>query len=561
MSPRYVFLFLALVCILVSCGKNSGSSDIREVSAVIAITGDVDNFNPVVSDVAASQQLNSVVYPMMFDIEFDITEGKLIYKPGLVKSWEFKNDGKDVLLIIRNDVRWEDGMPVTTDDIKFSYSLYGDPLVASARSNYVDNMIHTNGKFDPEKSITVIDDTTIVFHFTHKYPQQLFHLNLSPIPYHIYKNADRATLRSNPANEQPIGAGPFRVNKWIRQQEVELLANKKSVLPYPAKLERVIARVITEPTTRLTELKKGTLDMMWPIYPEDVKDIQKDCPDIKLETLPPRGYEYVGWANIDFEEYHKSNGKTIVPHKLFGDTRVRQALTFGINRKEILDTKLKQFGELAVSDISPIFRWAINTDLIPYAYDPDKARALLAQAGWSDTDGDGILDKDGKKFEFTLHYNAGNKRREYSATIIQGNLKELGIKVNPKAVDPVVFFDNVGNKNYDAFIAGFSSGLAIDPSDRWGSIANPFNNTGFINARVLELINLGMHVGNDREAARFWKEIQAILHQEQPCTFLFWVKDIVGINRRLKNTNVNVLGPLDKMWDWSIGDPNSYATY
>jgi peptide/nickel transport system substrate-binding protein len=561
MSPRILLPLLLISLVLASCGKGSENSEQKSVSAVIAMTGDVDNFNPVVSNVAASQQLNSIVYPMMFDIEFNHSEGSLLHKPALVKSWRFENDGKDVVLVIRDDVRWEDGIPVTIDDIKFSYSLYGDPEVASARSNYVENMIHTNGVFDVDKSITIVDDTTVVFHFTHKYPQQLFHLNLSPIPYHIYKNADRATLRSNPANERPIGAGPFRVERWVRQQEVVLVRNRKSDLPYPAKLESVVARVITEPTTRLTELKKGTVDMLWPIYPEDVDDLQQNYPDIRLETLPPRGYEYIGWANIDFEEYNASNGRNVFPHKLFGDTRVRQALTFGINRKGIMDAKLGEYGEVAVSDVSPIFRWAVNNDLIPYPYDPDKARNLLRQAGWADTDGDGIIDKGGLKFEFTLHYNAGNKRREYACTVAQENLKQLGIKVNILSVDPVVFFENISRKKYDAFLAGFSVPLAIDPSDRWGNISNPFNSSGFRNARVHELINLGMHVGSEREAARFWKEVQAILHQEQPCTFLYWVKDIVGINRRLKNTDVNVLGPLNKMWDWKIGDPKSGATF
>ncbi|MDT8323344.1 MAG: ABC transporter substrate-binding protein [Bacteroidota bacterium] len=528
-------------------------------AAVVALSGDADNFNPVVSNSSTSSDIQGNIYPMMFDVSFDMREGKLKYGKGLVNSWEHANDGKDVILHLRTDVRWQDGMLVTPEDIKFSFSLYGDPEVASPRRSYLESMIFTDGKFDVNKSIEIVDDSTMVFHFAKQYPLQLFHINLSPIPEHVYRNADRKTLRSNPANERPVGAGPFKLEEWVRQQQITLSRNPKCTLPYPAKLENVIFRVISEPTTRLTELKKGTVDVMRPVYPDDVKDIQENNPQIKLLTLPPRSYEYIGWMNIDTEEYHNS-GK-VVAHPLFGDRRVRQALTYAINRKELMEHELGPYGELAVTDFSPIFRWAIKHDLIPYPYDPEKARQLLRSAGWSDSNGDGILDQGAKDFEFTLHYNIGNKRREYVATVVQKELKSIGIKVNLQSVEPVVLYQNIEDKRYDAFIAGFSVGLAIDPAGRWGEISNPFNTVAFANRRIQELLKLGLHVATERDAGPFWKEAQAILHQEQPCTFLYWIKDIVGVNRRLKNTNINVLGVTDHMWDWTIGDPNSYMTY
>lgn len=558
MTPRLLFVSVLCCAMLIGCGKRSADKDAMAETAVVAISGDADNLNPVVANTTVASDIASGVYPMMFDVVFDLREGKLKFGPGLVTSWEFTNDGKDVILRIRKDIRWEDGMPVTTEDIKFSYELYGDPDVASPRRNYVESMIFTDGKFDIDKSVTIVDDTTMIFHFVKTYPLQLFHLNLSPIPKHVYHNADRRTMRTNPANERAVGAGPFRLEEWVRQQQITLVRNGKAALPYPAKLERVVFRVISEPTTRLTELKKGTVDLMRPVYPEDVKEIQEKNPDIKLITLPPRNYDYIGWMNIDIEAYHSK--KVIKPHPLFGDRRVRQALTYGIDRRSILREKLQSYGELAVTDFSPIFRWAINKTLVPYPYDPEKARQLLRLAGWSDSNGDGILDKGGRNFEFTLYYNAGNKRREYVATVVQDNLKQLGIRCKIQAVENIVLYQNIDEKKYEAFIDGFSVGLAIDPSDRWGDVLNPFNTVGFQNGRIAELLKLGLHVQNERDAGPFWMEIQSILHQEQPVTFMYWVKEIVGVNRRLKNTNINTLGITDRMWDWTIGDPNSAMT-
>ncbi len=561
MSSRLLLVTVLCCGVFLSCGNKSDKDSDLDKTAIIAIAGDADTFNPIFANSVTSSDVTGNVFPMMFDVSFDLREGELVYNPGLIGSWEMLSDGRDVLLHLRSDVRWEDGTPVSTRDVKFSYSLYGDNQLASPRRNYVESMIWTDGKFDVGKSIEIVDDTTMIFHFKRQYPLQFYHMNLSPIPYHIYKNVDRKSMHASPLNDKPIAAGPYRLERWSRQQEIVLVRNTKSLLPYPSKLDRVIFRVITEPITRLTELKKGTVDIMRPVYPENIEELQEGHPEIRLQTLPPNRYEYIGWANIDFEKYNLSEGKTIVPHPLFGDHRVRQALTYGIDRKNIVATQLGAYGELAVTDFSPIFRWAIKADLIPYPYDPQKARELLRMTGWMDTDGDGILDKDGKKFEFDLHYNVGNKRREYVATVVQENLKQLGIRVELKSVEPVVLFQNIGNKQYDAFIAGFRIGLAIDPSDRWGDITNPFNNTGFNHRRVTELLRLGLHVKKERDAGRFWKEIQAILHQQQPCTFLYWVKDVVAVNRRLKNTQINVLGTTDHMWDWMIGNPNSYMTY
>jgi peptide/nickel transport system substrate-binding protein len=250
----------------------------------------------------------------------------------------------------------------------------------------------------------------------------------------------------------------------------------------------------------------------------------------------------------------------VLPHPLFGDRRVRQALTYAIDRPSILRAQLGPYGDPAVTDFSPIFRWAIANAIIPYPFDQEKARGLLREAGWADTDGDGILDRKGRRFEFTLYYNVGNKRREYVATVVQENLKQLGVRVNIQAVEATVMYQNVEQKKYDAFIAGFRVPLAIDPSDRWGSIHNPFNTVAFSNPRVTELLKLGLSVANERDAGPFWKELQLILHQEQPCTFLYWIKDIVGVNPRLRNTSINVLGVTDRMWDWTIGDPGGAYT-
>ncbi len=555
MSARLLPVFALLSILSLSCGKSGPAG--MENTAVVALTGDIESFNPVITSSAISSEVQYALYPQMFELTFDMIQGKLIYQPALVRRWEFLNKGLDVKLVIRNDVRWENGVLLSPEDIKFTYSLVGDPLVASPNRYYVDNMISTDGNFDVDKSIEILDDTTMIFHFSTTYPEQLFHLTIPPIPKHIFKDVDRASIRTHPANSKPLSAGPFKFEKWVPHQDIVLASNLKCTFPGPSRLERIVFRIIQESTTRLTELKKGTIDLMWPVYLEDIKELQDSYKDIRLETLPPRQYDYIAWANIDFAEYNKSGGKTLLPHRMFGDQRVRQALTYGINRKAILDSRLGAYGELAVSDFSPLFRWAINYDLRPYPYDPDRARKLLNEAGWRDTDGDGVLDRQGTRFEFQLLYGAGNSRRLYAATVVQENLKQLGIIVNLTPLEPTVLYERVRKKEFDAMFGGFNVSLAIDPSDRWGDISNPFNTAGFQNARVATLLKLGKVAPNEQEAARYWKEIQAILHQSQPFTFMYWIKDVVAVNRRLKQTNISTMGILEGIGNWKIGDPRS----
>lgn len=554
MNHRCFLTVIATSLLIFSCGKKQKVIDPRPGVAVVAIMSDVSHLNPIITTETIESQVNGILYPILFEEAFDMGEGRLILKPMLAKRWEFQNEGKDVVLYLRNDVTWEDGFPVTAADVKFSFGLYGNPAVASPRRNYVDGMIFTNGTFDLDKSITIINDTTLVFHFQRPYPEQLFHINLQPIARHVYRNIDPAQLASAQAGMTPVGSGPFRFVRWTRLQELVVGSNPKSVLPYPAKLDRVVFRVISDPATRLAELKKGSIDMMWPVYPENVSDVEQNHPEIKLITMPPRAYDYIGWANIDFKAWRESGRKTYVPHPLFGSKEVRQALTYGINRQGIIDGFLGQYGELAITDMSPVFRWAINYQLKPYGYDPQRARDLLRRAGWDDHNGDGILDKDGRMFEFTMHYNAGNARRAYAATIVQENLKQLGIKVHLSSTEGNVFFATLARKEYDAFLAGFSVGLAIDPGAKWGSdVSNPFNNTGFRNKRVDELVTLAHNVRTDRDEAPFWRELQAILHEEQPVTFMYWIKEVVAVNRRLHDVNPGILGTLDGIWDWTAG--------
>jgi peptide/nickel transport system substrate-binding protein len=362
-------------------------------------------------------------------------------------------------------------------------------------------------------------------------------------------------LRTNPNNSAPLSACPFRVERWNRQQEVVLARNTKSTLPYPAFLDRAIFRVIPEYTTRITALKAGEIDFLERIQPDDALDMKKSHPEIRIEEMRGRYYDFVGWSNIDNDAFNKSGGKVVKPHPLFGSNKVRRALTMAINRQALLEALLGDYGTPAVTSFSPIFKWALNDTLKPLPYDAGRAMTLLKEEGWEDHNGDGILDKGGKKFAFTIYTNSGNARRIAAAEYIQSDLKKIGIDVKIEKEESNVFFENLNNRRHAAFVSGFGIASEIDPEDIWGSDlkTHPYNAVGFQNKRTDELIQLGRSVIEAEQAAPYWKEFQAIIHEEQPYTYLYWVSNLVAINNRVQKTHVTTFDALYHLYEWQVG--------
>lgn len=537
-----------LFAFCLSCGGGKDQSAI-----VVAIKADADQINPVTHVTAFGRILCTGVLPRLMESEFDTSTGLIRYSPLLAKSYEFSQDGKSLTYHLRTDWQWEDGVPVTAKDIKFTFELIRHPDVASPKKEHL-QMLDDGGADHLDKAIEIPNDSMIVFHFKKPYALQLYDTNLQPgfLPYHILKAVKPSELRQHSFNSKPLSAGPFKIQAWKKQEQIVFVRNDH--VPLPAKTERIIFRVIPEYTTRLTALKTGEADVMYPVNPQDVSDLRQS--GIRIDVMRSRYYDYLGWQNIDQKIYHESDGKIIKPHPLFGDKRVRRALTMAINRQEIIDGFLGEFGRPAVSPVSPLYKWALNDTLKPLPYDMDAAKKLLSEAGWIDHDGDGVLDKGGRRFEFELYYDAGNERREFAALIIHKNLETVGIKAEIRQVETNVFYDNELKKNYDAFISGIGVTLQIDPTSEWHSDLqkNIYNDVSYQNAEVDRLIEEGKNVRSSADAAETWKKFQAIIYDDQPATFLFWRDEIVGYSPKIQNTHTSILGEIDKFWLWTISN-------
>jgi peptide/nickel transport system substrate-binding protein len=550
---RCFLLLVSSVAVLTGCArKNSAASDSNRRPITIAIAGDIDSFNPLFAEDVTAGEINDLLFPGLVGSSFDTSKGMLIYTPLLARSWEFKAEHCDLLFHLRSGAMWSDGQPVSARDVQFSYELYGDPEVGSVRQGSVSGLRGWQGKPDITRSVEILDDTTVVFHFEMASPSQLFDAGLPILPAHVLAAIPRKELRTHEINRSPVVSGPFRLERWTPLEGVILASNPSSTLPFPARASSLVFRVVPEYRTRVSQLAAGEVDVVADIRPEDAGTVSASA--VRLVATPGRDYDFLGWNNIDPALFQKSGGKTVRPHPLFGSAPVRRALTMAIDRASIVKSYLGSYGHEATGGISPLFKWAYNDTLKPLPFDRAGAAALLEQEGWRDSDGDGILEKNGKRFSFSLKVSAGNALRNAVATAVQQQLHDVKVEMTIEQVERGTFWDNLTARRYDAWLAGFSVPLQMKLDDLWGSdlAKYPFNVTGFRNARVDSILAASRRLQNETDGASLWKQFQDILSEEQPCTFLFWIDSITGVSTRVRGTSIGILGTTHEAWNWSL---------
>jgi peptide/nickel transport system substrate-binding protein len=229
-------------------------------------------------------------------------------------------------------------------------------------------------------------------------------------------------------------------------------------------------------------------------------------------------------------------------------------LTKAINRKEILDEYLLGYGQMAVGPVSSIFKEAINPDLFPYEYNPEKSKSLLESEGWKDSDNDRILEKGNLEFRFKLFIPSGNPRRNYAATVIKNNLMQIGIDVTIESVEQGVLIDNMYEKNIDAWMIGWYIPIPIELKISWYSdfeIA-PNNFAGYQNKEADRILDEISEETNSQKLNDLYKQFQKKIYEDEPVTFLYWVDNIVVYNNRLENININPFGVVHHCWNWKV---------
>ncbi|RLB46458.1 MAG: hypothetical protein DRI90_27330 [Deltaproteobacteria bacterium] len=504
-----------------------------------AVSGDADGFQPIVAETATGGAMMDLMMPNVTDSGFE--NGRLIFKPAWAQSWEFSKDSKQLTLHLMKDLKWDDGKPLTAADLAFTYELIRDPKVTSPRRPYTDNM-------DPKEPCTVLDPYTIRFNYLWAYNKQtmMAHAGMSPVPRHLLLDADRMQLRKHPLNKKmPVGHGPFRLLDWKPDEALRITRNPRCKTRNVPNIKRIEVRVIQEYATRMAELQKGSIDLAEGIEVRDIDRVRK-MPHVKIYKRGYRFMDYIAWN---------------LQNPLFKDRRVRRALTMSLDIPKFIRSYLTtEGGEVtaapAYATITPELTDFTEKKFPLLPYDTKKAKVLLAQAGWTDSDNDGILDRDGAKFVFTLHTNSGNPRRKKLGVVVKAELEKIGVHVNLEYLEANTFFGNLRKKDFEAAIGGWSAGLFPDPAVMWMSETEkkprPFNFTGYSNPDADEIMRLMRRTSDLEKEKKLMKSLLRVVYEDQPYTFLFWRAEYFALHKRFRGVTPNVLSVLYGVEDWWV---------
>lgn len=509
-----------------SAGADAGTP-VRGGTATIGILTDFSGFNPVTN---TSILTDEVIKQMLFTplVQYD---EKLNVRPYLAESWELSDSS--VTFKLRGDVRWHDGRPVTAEDVKFTFDLAKNPETASLLGSAYMNMVG---------SATVVDPQTIRFGFVAPHSQALDGFWWAPLPKHLLENVPPSQLLQAPYNNRPVGSGPFRFVSWDRNQRLVLEADSAfpQALGGRPNLDRVVFRVIPEASTMVTELLNGAADVIgWTLLPDQAKQVEGQR-GVELRHFPSREFTYIGWNNT---------------REPFTDARVRRALAMSLNLPQMIEALLQGYGVPATGMIPP---WSpMYTEARPLPYDTTAAKRLLAEAGWADSNRDGILDRGGRPLRFTLMVNAANRLHQDLATVMQQQLRRVGVDVQVRTSEFQTLLQQHKARDYDAVISNWTlDTFKVDPTPLFSceEARRPgtANRAGYCNPQVDRLIQQGLRSTDPAVSKQTWAQFSGILQQDQPITFLYWGEDLAGVGPRLAGVEMDVRSKLVNAPRWWI---------
>jgi peptide/nickel transport system substrate-binding protein len=515
------FLICVLLFVTVACeqqevvipAEGEAAKPVHGDTFIEASIGEPNNLLPVLASDSASSDINGKVYNGLIRYDKNLQlEGEL------AESWEISEDKLSFTFHLRKDVTWHDGAPFTSADVLFTYQLYINPDVPTS---YAEDFLQVAKAEAP-------DPYTFRVTYEKPYAPALESWGTSIHPKHLLEGKE---ITKSPLSRSPIGTGPYKFVKWDAGEKVVLLANPDYFEGQPY-LHRIVYRVIPDTSTQFLELQSGGLDYMGltPIQ----YSTQTDTPAFKRKFNKYRylsfSYTYLGYN---------------LTKPLFQDKRVRHAISYAINKQELIDGVLLGLGQAATGPYKPD-TWVYNAKVKRYDYNPELSRSLFAEAGWVDSDNDGVLDKDGKKLAFTIVTNQGNDLRSKTAEIIQRRLKEVGVSVEIRVVEWATFLKEfIFPGNFDTTILGWSGGPEPDQYNIWHSsktAPRELNFVKFSNQEVDELLETGRRTFDQEERKLIYDRFQEILAEEQPYTFLYVGEALPAVANRVRGIEPSPAG-------------------
>ena len=473
-NAKFGFIFISFL--LNACGNSANNLDtvtLKNLNKIYpsqsggtlldAMIGEPSGLIYMVAGESAAGAISANIFNKLlkYDKNLDL-EGEL------AQSWQVSPDQKTITFKLKPNLKWSDGKPLTSADVLWTWHAVIDEKTGSPYAS----------DFQLVKKAEAIDALTFSVTYQQAYAPALDSwAGLQILPEHLLKGQD---LHTTNFARNPIGSNYYKLDNWAHGENIKLSRNASAVLGQ-AKIDKLVTRIIPDSSAQFLELMAGNIDSM-SLDPIKYARIIPARPELKQKLALYKelgnSYTYLGFN---------------LKRKPYDDVRVRKAINYAIDKQEIIDGVYLGLGIDIASPYKPGTRWS-NPDLKPYPYDPIKAKTLLKEAGFIDSDGDGIVEKDGKPFSFEIITNQ-NKEREKSAVLIQRKLKQVGIQVNIRAIEWASFISRfIKTGDFDVVLLGWGLGLDPDQYNIWHSsqqAPGQFNFIGYNNPTIDKLLEQG----------------------------------------------------------------------
>lgn len=519
-------------------GPGDGGEPKLGGTAVVAENGDIQFPHPFYFQGGIDADLMDVMYVALTRAEW--RDGRLAYvlsdRSPMAAAWHYEYVGADSAALryrMKSGLKWSDGRPITAQDVVWTYEMYANDELASPRHENVADI----------DSVVAENDTTVAFYFKRRYPEMLFDSGLHIVPRHAYQGTSPAAMRTHPVFSQPqtmVVSGPFKIGAWQPGQQLTLVPNPHAAVQ--PRLDRIVIRVIPETTTRIVEMRNGTVDFARGIPFDQIPGLRQQAPNVHFEREQGRFWEFVAYN----------------PRKVpqFADPRVRRALGLAVDVPGIIrQLRMEDFTTPASGPYPPIFTGIYDPRRMrPLGTDTAQAKRLLDEAGWRDTDGDGIRDKDGRPFRFTLITNTGNQRRADVSQILQRMWRNIGVDLRLQSYELGTFQSKmIIERDYEAALGSWGVELSPNLSAMWDPEA-AFNITDYRNPEVTRLLQEAERQPTEQLANPLWVAAAERIVQDQPYTWLYYYDNVTGRRDRLRGVKVDTYGAYQNTWEWWVAD-------
>ncbi len=495
-----------------------------------------NQLNPILTENTTESMLAGLAFDLLVEAdEKGNPVPRLATEVPSLQNGGISRDGLTITYHLRKDVKWHDGAPFTSADVKYSQEQLMNPK---------NNIISRTG-YELVRSVDTPDPATVVFHLKEKFVpfvNTVFAESDNPfriIPKHLL--AKYPDLNQVAFNSAPVGTGAFKFVSWKRGERLEYAANDAYFMGKPH-LRRIIVRIIPDENTLVTALRTHDIDWLFEATPNTYKEL-KTIPDVRNIL-------------VDNNQYYSLLFNLKAP--LLGDVRVRKAIAYALDKTALVNDNTFGSASVATEDL-PTYMWAYEPDVTRYERDTAKAKALLAQAGWKPGQ-DGTLTRDGKRLSLVMTYNQGSATSKQVNVQIQAALHDIGVEIEAKPYLGSLLFASYGaggilqTGKFDLNLSGWIAGVDPDDSSQFMCKFIPPAGNNYTRECSKEMDAaqdeaLGTFDQAKRKAA--YSKIQRILADDMPQDFLWWPRQIQSINPDFKGFSPN---PVTESWNAYLWD-------